>query len=411
MKILIVDDVEEVRESLHNIIKVKIDDTYEIAEAKDGLDALLAVDSFQPDIILTDILMPNMDGIRLTSILKSQAQTKHIFIAAITGLSGEDEIHKIYDSGVDFYIAKPFQLDDIVARLKVITSLITHKSSISETGPSVVYNCFNDEYIKHYFTTFSVSKEDDIFLIFDYFSNQNITYNQIVLKDFIVTLVKTYRKMDNMNRVFNLIIEESDSYIYITVNDESFIKTAELLVKSDKNSIVEYSSNKSAFSFRINIVSFLEKNNNQYVVSYQNELISAYELMMISTDDRGVYVSELRDSLHDYNLLCRDDSTYNESLNLLLGNLFDKYTRLFKKIPEFDRVSIALQSIAILIKNNKTKKFNQAQNRELIESLSKLNDIISSWIEDVMVNQDSEDVHYLDHKIMSVCSLIEEKFN
>jgi len=411
MKILIVDDVEEVRESLHNIIKVKIDDTYEIAEAKDGLDALLAVDSFHPDIILTDILMPNMDGIRLTSILKSQAQTRHIFIAAITGLSGEDEIHKIYDSGVDFYIAKPFQLDDIVARLKVITSLITHKSSIPETGPSVVYNCFYDVHIKHYFITFSVSKEDDIFLIFDYFTNQNITYNQIVLKDFIVTLVKTYRKMDNINRVFNLIIEESDSYIYITVNDESFIKTAELLAKSDKNSIVEYSSNKSAFSFRINIVSFLEKNNNQYVVSYQNELISASELMMISTDDRGVYVSELRDSLHDYNLLCKDDSTYNVSLNLLLGNLFDKYTSLFKKIPEFDRVSIALQSIAILIKNNKTKKFNQAQNRELIKSLSKLNAIISSWIEDVIVNQDSEDVHYLDHKIMSVCSLIEEKFN
>ena len=214
MRILIVDDAKEIRESLRNIIKVKINDTYEIEEAEDGLEALGLVESFKPDIVLTDILMPKMDGIRFTSILKSQSETKHIFVAAITGLSGEEQIEKIYASGVDFYIAKPFQLDDIIARLKVITSLITQKSSIPDLKPSVVYNCFKDERIKRYFVTFSIAQEDDIFLIFDYFTNQDIRYNSIILKDFMVALVKTYRKMDAKNKIFDLIIEESD-YIYI----------------------------------------------------------------------------------------------------------------------------------------------------------------------------------------------------
>jgi len=412
MKILIVDDAKETRESLHNIIKVKINATYEIAEAQDGLEALGLVDSFKPDIVLTDILMPKMDGIRFTSLLKSQAQTKHIFVAAITGLSGEEQVQKIYASGVDFYIAKPFQLDDIVARLKVITSLITQKSSIPDAKPSVVYNAFKDEKIKHYYTTFSISQEDDIFLIFDYFSKQNVKYNSIILKDFMVTLVKTYRKMLIENKDFDLIIEESDRFIYVTVRDELFIKAIEKLVDKHNN-LLEYSRNQNAFSFRIDIVSFIDNSKKALneVNKYQNELMSASELMIISSDDILDYVNELQEALLDYRSLCGDDNSYNASLHLILVNLFDQYTRLFKKIPEFDRVSIALQSVALLIQDSKMKKFDKAKNTQMIRHLNELTTTIELWIEHVIIKQDSVDIHYNDHKIMSNCRLIEKDFS
>ena len=413
MKILIVDDAKETRESLHDIIKVKINSAYEIAEAEDGLEALGIVESFQPDIVLTDILMPKMDGIRFTALLKSQSETKHIFIAAITGLSGEEQIQKIYASGVDFYIAKPFQLDDIVARLKVITSLITHKSLIPDAKPAVIYNCFKDEHIKHYYVTFSITKEDDIFLIFDYFSNQDVTYNSMLLKDFMVTLIKTYRRMDRKNRVFDLIIEESESFIYITVRDKSFMQAIEQLV--DKHStLLDFSRSTNAFSFRINIISFLDndKQSIQPITNlYQHELMSASELMIISSDDIQIYVDELNDALFDYRTLCSDDNTYNESLHLTLTNLFDQYARLFKKVPEFDRVSIALQSIVIIINDNKTKKFSKADNTQVIRHLEELNITIEGWIRDVIINQSSSDIHYSDHKIMNNCRVIEKDFS
>jgi CheY-like chemotaxis protein len=413
MKILIVDDAKETRESLHNIIKVKVNSEYEIMEAEDGLEALGLVDSFQPDIVLTDVLMPKMDGIRFTSIVKSQNETKHIFIAAITGLSGEEQIEKIYASGVDFYIAKPFQLDDIVARLKVITSLISHKSAIPDLKPTVVYNCFNDEHIKHYFTTFSINQESDIFLIFDYFFNQDLNYNSIVLKDFIVLLVKTYRKMDLNSRVFNLIIEESDSYIYITIENASFVVAIESLLDKHSN-ILEYKTTTKSVSFRIFIAKFiqvtkeLKKENTN---TYQNELMSATELMIICFEDIEVYVDELKEALLDYKSLCDDDETYNTSLYMILKTLIEQYINLFRKVPEFDRVSIALQSVATLINSSKNKKFTEEKNTQLIKDIEALNTTIEVWIESVIVKQECMDVHYDDHKIMNLCNVIENDFN
>lgn len=408
MKILIVDDAKQTREALYNIIKSKINSDYEIVEAGDGLDALLKVEDFKPDIVLTDILMPNMDGIRLTAMLKSNPSTKHIFVAAITGLSGEDEIKKIYASGVDFYISKPFQLDDIVARLKVITSMITNKSSMPQSKPSIIYNCFKDENIKHYFVTFTISEENDIFLVFDYFTNQAITYNSILLKDFMVTLVKTYRRMDTKDNKFDIIVEESDSYIYFSVKDKPFINAADLLVDK-KHTLLEVCRNIDTFTFRINIVSFLTNRTGKK--QYENELISAVDLMNVSSDDIDEYITELNDALQEYRALCLSDSRYNESLRLTLINLFDQYTRLFKKVPEFDRVSIALQSIAVLIQDNKRKKFNELQNKDLINHIEELNKTIESWVKSVIINQNSKDVHYGDNKIMSHCRLIEKDFS
>ncbi len=412
MRILIVDDAKETRESLHNIIKIKLDNRYEIAEAEDGLEALGLVESFKPDIVLTDVLMPKMDGIRFTSILKSQSETKHIFVAAITGLSGEEQIEKIYASGVDFYISKPFQLDDIIARLQVITSLITQRGAIPKERPNVVYNCFKDEFIKHYFTTFSITQEDDIFLIFDYFSKQNIKYNSILLKDFMVTLVKTYRKMDEKNRLFDLIIEESDSYIYVTVQDDIFIEAIEQLVDK-QSSLLEYKKSNDALSFRVDILSSIDnrKENKLKKERYQNELMSATELMIIISEDVNEFISELRVELLSYRSFCNDNNTYNDSLHLIIVNLFDQYIRLFKKIPGFDRVSIALHSVILIIEEKKYKIFDKANNIDMLRHLELLNVIIEGWIMEVITNQLSRDVHNHDHEIVKYCSLLEKDFS
>ena len=183
----------------------------------------------------------------------------------------------------------------------------------------------------------------------------------------------------------------------------------------DKHSSqLEYTRNENAFSFRINIISFL-KNSKKTIGSvtniYHNELMSATEIMNVSSDDIQDYVNELIDSLQEYRSLCSDDDTYNDSLRLTLINLFDQYTRLFKKVPEFDKVTIALQSVAILIKDNKVKNIIKAKNTEMARHIEELNTTIEAWIKDVIINQDSIDVHYSDHNIMSNCRLIEEDFS
>jgi len=409
MKILIVDDAKETRETLSNIIKVKVDSSYEIAEAEDGLEALGMVETFSPDIVLTDVMMPKMDGIRFTALLKSQPETKHIFVAAITGLSGEDEVKKIYASGVDFYIAKPFQLDDIVARLKVITSLINSNRPSLNVKPLVIYNCFNDEKVKRYFVTFSVAKEDDIFLLFDYFSHQDVKYNSLLLKDFMVALVKAYRKMDTENKVFDLILEESDSYIYITVQNGFFVETMEGLIQNH-STLFQYAKNDNSFSFRIDTISFIDTP--KVIVAEQKpqvvELVSATELMIIVSDDIFDYVKELNFALKECKSLSKGD-IHNIELHHSLILLLNQYIKLFANIPDFNKVSIALESLLMNIQSKENKFLNNT--KDIIIHMKELNNCMENWINSVVVNQISHDVHKDDNKIVDNCRLLEKDFS
>lgn len=412
MKILIVDDAKETRETLHNIIKAKIDIKCEIQEAEDGVEALQIIKQFHPKIVLTDIMMPNMDGIALTAEIKSQEDTKDIFVAAITGLSGEEEIEKIYASGVDFYIAKPFQLDDIVARLKVITTLVTQNNSPSSAKALVVHNCYNDTDVKHYFTTFSISKEDDIFLIFDYFSKQNISYNSLTLKDFMVTLVKTYQHIKDANTKFHLIIEESDKYLYVTLNNTTFIDSFNSLV-SKHSSLIEYKKNENTFSFRINLHTFIEIKEPVKEVninSFENELLFATELVKACGDDIYKPVSNIKKQIKEYKVFCGNGDSFNSTLYINTIKLFEDYNSLFSKLPQFEKIASLFIHLKETLNVLELHTLNDQQHYEIIKNTEALNILISQWIKEVIITQESADVHFLDLKILSVCKRLEYIF-
>jgi CheY-like chemotaxis protein len=411
IKILIVDDAKETRETLHNIIRAKIDTECEIKEAEDGLDALNVIESFQPEIVLTDIMMPKMDGIRLTSEIKSHEKTKNIFVASITGLSGEEEIKKIYASGVDFYIAKPFQLDDIVARLKVIIALVTQKSP-SSTNALVVYNCYNDNTVKHYFTTFSISKEDDIFLVFDYFSKQNIDYDSLILKDFMVTLIKTYEHIKDDGAKFHLIIEESEKYIYVTLNDSAFIDSFNSLA-SKHSSLIEYKKSEEAFSFRINLNSFVEVADSlqkEEITPFENELVLAIELIEVCGDDIYKPISDIKKEIKEYKVFCGGGYKFNDALHASIIRLFQNYTLLFSKITPFEKIALLFSNLEMKFKVLDISILNDQYYNELMRYVDELNLLISQWIKDVIITQESMDVHYMDFQIMNVCKNLENLF-
>ena len=89
MNILITEDDKETREALKNIILYSIDETITVFEADNGAEALEIIEDNTIDILLTDIMMPTMDGFELITRVKNSESLKHIFIAAITGLSGD----------------------------------------------------------------------------------------------------------------------------------------------------------------------------------------------------------------------------------------------------------------------------------------------------------------------------------
>jgi two-component system cell cycle response regulator DivK len=116
-KVLIVEDNAANRLLMVDILRVH---GYEVMEAKEGREGIRLARDFQPDLILLDMQMPVLDGIEAARILKSDPQTWHIKILAVTSFAMKGDRERILASGVDEYMAKPIdtrELPRIVKRM------------------------------------------------------------------------------------------------------------------------------------------------------------------------------------------------------------------------------------------------------------------------------------------------------
>ena len=111
--ILIVDDESSNILYLNRILNAD----YEIITAKDGAKAIELANEYLPDLILLDIVMPEMDGYEILSLLKNEEKTREIPVIFITGLTGDVNETKGLALGADDYISKPF--NDEIVRLRV----------------------------------------------------------------------------------------------------------------------------------------------------------------------------------------------------------------------------------------------------------------------------------------------------
>jgi putative two-component system response regulator len=119
-KILIAEDVQANRLILAQLL-MKMG--YSVIQTKDGREALDQVMQEKPDIVILDIAMPEMDGIEVCRIIKSNPLTKVIPVLIITA-HGDDEHHlKALDAGADDFLSKPYKIHFLKARLKSLLAL------------------------------------------------------------------------------------------------------------------------------------------------------------------------------------------------------------------------------------------------------------------------------------------------
>lgn len=117
-KILVVDDEEMIRKFLKiNLTKWG----FEVKEAVDGAQAMKELDNDYFDLLICDIMMPNMDGWQVLEEVKSNPKTKDIFVIFLTAKSEEADIAKAQQLGVDHYITKPFTKAQLLHGLKSIS--------------------------------------------------------------------------------------------------------------------------------------------------------------------------------------------------------------------------------------------------------------------------------------------------
>ncbi|MEA1918379.1 MAG: response regulator [Campylobacterota bacterium] len=225
MNLLIAEDTQETREVLRNIITYSIDDTIQIFESENGSEALDIIKNSDIDILLTDIMMPSMDGFELIKRVKESDATKHIFIAAITGLSGEEQVKKVFSCGADYYISKPIQQEDIIARLKLIYKLVKKEEHNTPELIRDTFNPFETPAMKNYYTIFTILQEDDLYQIIHYIIALYPQSNKMLLKDFITLLLKSYEAINSdMDVAFEIMLESSFDDTYLSCTNIPFIE-------------------------------------------------------------------------------------------------------------------------------------------------------------------------------------------
>lgn len=107
-KILIVDDEDEIRDMIKRILRFS---AFEVLEAKDGREAIDLVKSIRPDLITLDLMMPEIDGIKVCQQLKTDDATRNIPIIVLT-VAGNRA--RAMEAGADYYLNKLFTIEEFV---------------------------------------------------------------------------------------------------------------------------------------------------------------------------------------------------------------------------------------------------------------------------------------------------------
>src|SRR5919202_74259 len=109
MHILVVDDDQAVRDSLARSLEYN---DYEVSTAEDGVEALAKLAAHRPDAVIMDVMMPRLDGLETTRMLRSAGNDVPILVLTARDAIG-DRVDGL-DAGGDDYMAKPFALDELL---------------------------------------------------------------------------------------------------------------------------------------------------------------------------------------------------------------------------------------------------------------------------------------------------------
>lgn len=114
-KILVADDDRNI---LYLISEVLAKGDYEVSQAVNGDHALKQVREAKPDLIVLDIMMPGLDGLKVLKELKSDPETRGIKVVVISARTKPEDVEMGMAQGADCYFTKPFKISDLTAKIR-----------------------------------------------------------------------------------------------------------------------------------------------------------------------------------------------------------------------------------------------------------------------------------------------------
>jgi len=193
-RILIVDDTTANR-NLLKVVLAKASQDYVISEADSGKAALGFIQNDRPDIILLDVIMPEMDGFEVCRTLKADVKYQSIPVLFITAMEKPQDKIKGFEMGAADYITKPFNADEVKARVNAHLKIIEAEKSRTEAE--------NLKTVKDMIATYNHNMNQPLMTVFTYmemllmrFNEQDKTYQ---------TLTKMKVQLDKINKILKAI--------------------------------------------------------------------------------------------------------------------------------------------------------------------------------------------------------------
>jgi len=216
--ILCIDDIQSNLFTLKNVLEVSVENQYNVftaLSAHDGLEVLLKE---RIDIILMDVMMPDIDGYEATKIIKSNKKTKKIPIIFVTAKKDDESISMCYEVGGDDYINKPFNYIELLVRVSFHLKLKDKTSLLAKEKE---------------FTQNILDLQDNFIIVTD--SNQAISVNRAILNFFDLDNLDDFQT--NYGCLASTFVKE-DGYFSIDVNTDRFLWIDTLLEKLDTEDVV-----------------------------------------------------------------------------------------------------------------------------------------------------------------------------
>src|SRR6201996_3629498 len=118
-RVLVADDNADMREYLQRLLQVR----YEVATVADGLAALDAIRADAPELVISDVMMPGLDGLALVAALRSDPRTADVPVLLLSARAGQEAAIEGLEAGADDYLVKPFSAAELLARVRANVEL------------------------------------------------------------------------------------------------------------------------------------------------------------------------------------------------------------------------------------------------------------------------------------------------
>lgn len=115
--ILVAEDDPAIRANLARLLRLE---GYCVSTAADGLAAMAAVESEPPDLLISDLMMPGLDGLALLAWLRAQPRTARLPVVLLTARADVSDVQGGLAAGADAYVTKPYQRDELLRHLRAL---------------------------------------------------------------------------------------------------------------------------------------------------------------------------------------------------------------------------------------------------------------------------------------------------